>query len=119
MELILRKFNREIMVKESWFKGKNKEFKKVAIALLSSGFLYCGKFDEFYDKDDLNNFETIKVENWYIFISPDENIDIYSEGELLTLPYSTKTQNLSKIKDLIHSILKDSHKTLTNGCSLC
>lgn len=105
----------------SWFKGKNTEFKKVAIVLLSSGFLYCGKFDEFYEQNELNNIEKIQVGNWYIFILPDETIDIVSSGELFTLPdvYPNKSHQLTKIKDLILSTLNDYDQTLTNRRSLC
>jgi hypothetical protein len=94
----------------TWFQGKTSEFKQVAIALLSSGFLYCGKLEEFYDKDEINKFEKAKVGNWYIFISPDENIDIYSEGELLTLPnYQNVSQEMGRIHNIIENALKDSH----------
>jgi hypothetical protein len=68
----------------SWVKGKSEEFKRVAIALLSNGFLYCGKFNEFYDHHEIKPIAIVK--NWVVFISPDESFDVYSEEELFTLP---------------------------------
>lgn len=99
----------------TWFKGKTSEFKLVAIALLSYGFLYCGKIYEFYSKTEIKKFDKILVANWYIFISPDENIDIYSEGEIFTLPnYQNVSQDMGRIHNIIENALKDSHSALSN-----